>query len=107
MQSHLSYSHKKPSEFASNMTTDSARLRLFGNISKSKNGKRVEEEQLNAPQILREIIAKLQEKLETPLHREELLILVNGVEVNSLDDLDTQIRIGDVIEILPIYHGGS
>lgn len=89
------------------MTAELAHVRLFGNISKLRNGKRIQEEQINAPQTLREIIAKLQEKLETPLNREELLILVNGVEANSLDDLDTRIHSGDLIDILPIYHGGS
>jgi len=34
------------------------------------------------------------------------LILVNGREVSTLKGLDTEIRKGDVITLLPITHGG-
>jgi molybdopterin converting factor small subunit len=108
MLSLLSYSRTFRSEIVSKMTSSQrATVRLFGNISKSKDGKRVGEEQVDAPATLRNIIDKLQERLEIPLHREEILILVNGVEANSIDDLDTRIQTGDLIDVLPIYHGGS
>lgn len=38
--------------------------------------------------------------------RPNSLIVVNGKEVSAIDGLDTRIKGGDVITIIPITHGG-
>lgn len=38
--------------------------------------------------------------------RPNALILVSGREINTLDGLDTVLRDGDELSILPIAHGG-
>ena len=42
--------------------------------------------------------------LGTPAPR--VIISVNGVEVGCLRQLDTELRNGDVVDIIPIVHGG-
>ena len=35
-----------------------------------------------------------------------MLVLVNGVEASALDELETMIHPGDVVVLLPMFHGG-
>lgn len=37
---------------------------------------------------------------------EEALILINGVEINNLEGLKTQVEDGDMLVIIPVTHGG-
>jgi molybdopterin synthase sulfur carrier subunit len=65
---------------------------------------------------LRELVTKVVEKnpklkralidpdLEDP--RTNVLILVNGKEISVLNGLDTKLRDGDELTLIPVVHGG-
>jgi len=60
-------------------------------------------------ELLRRIGGRLRSELIDPLSGTPLpnaLILLNGVEINNLDGLETEVREGDVITLLPVVHGG-
>lgn len=47
------------------------------------------------------------EALIDPKHLQaEALILINGVEINNLEGLKTQVEDGDMLVIIPVTHGG-
>ena len=81
-------------------------VRLFGNLGRKSNGERIPEIRLSAPTKLGEALAQLRSTHGIILNREEILILVNGVEANALEDLETSILADDKVDLLPIYHGG-
>ncbi len=43
---------------------------------------------------------------ETLDPRPNALIMVSGREINSLDGLETRLKVGDELALLPIAHGG-
>jgi molybdopterin converting factor small subunit len=90
----------------------SATIRLVGNLGRVakpgiSNLEHLEEVFVSVPVKLGTAIRKLEEQRGLSLPRESILILVNGVEANALEDLDTIINEHDQIVLVPIFHGGS
>jgi molybdopterin converting factor small subunit len=83
-----------------------ARVKVLGNLSRLRNGDTVKEVNVAAPTNLSELVALLQEKYQLTLRRDSTLILVNGVEANALNDLDTVVSEGDEVTFIPMFHGG-
>ncbi len=60
-------------------------------------------------ELLKTMGEKLKRELIDPLSESPLpnaLILLNGVEINNLDGLETEIIDGDTLTLLPVVHGG-
>ena len=87
--------------------TRTATVRLVGNLCKLPDGSKIEVGSFEAPASLRNVIQKFREKYGIELKRENTLILVNGVEANALNDLDTIINEKDDVVFVPMFHGGS
>lgn len=90
----------------------SATIRLVGNLghfakSDISNPGHLEQVFVSVPVRLGTAIRKLEEQHGLSLPRESILILVNGVEANALEDLDTIINENDQIVLVPMFHGGS
>lgn len=88
-----------------------ATFRLIGNLGFSTNNtdkqlSRVSLVTVSTPVKLRAAISKIEDDYEISLPRDSVLILVNGIEANALDDLDTIINGDDEIVLVPIFHGG-
>jgi molybdopterin converting factor small subunit len=49
----------------------------------------------------------LQDRYRIELRRDSILMMVNGVEANALNDLETIIQPNDVVVLVPMFHGGS
>ena len=84
-----------------------ALVRLVGSLGSSADGTNVSSEKTQAPTLLREVIAAIEAKHNLVLRRDSMLVLVNGVEANALDDLETMIQPGDEVVFIPMFHGGS
>ena len=54
-----------------------------------------------SPELLRNLVAGDAESL-----RPNALILVNGREISILDGLDTALKDGDEVVLVPVVHGG-
>ncbi len=83
-----------------------ATVRLVGNLCKCSGGGRLSDLKVQVPTKLNGIISGLQEKHGLCLQRDNILILVNGVEANALDDLETLIQPNDEVVFIPMFHGG-
>jgi len=60
-------------------------------------------------ELLKTMGEKLERELIDPLSGTPLptaLILLNGVEINNLEGLETEIIDGDTLTLLPVVHGG-
>jgi len=94
----------------------SVKVRLIGvfRVLSGKSGLPVE---LEEPAIVRKVIQKLVEtfsrefqetlidpELKDP--RPNALILVNGKEISVLEGLETEVKKGDEIVLVPVSHGG-
>jgi molybdopterin converting factor small subunit len=53
------------------------------------------------------VLEALEKDYGLELPRESTLVIVNGVEARALEDLDTVIRSGDEVVLVPMFHGGS
>ena len=83
-----------------------ATLSIKGNLGKLPDGRRIESFNVNVPSTLEEIISKLERQFDIELMRESMLVLVNGVEANALNGMNTVVEPGDGVVILPMFHGG-
>ncbi len=108
MRNRSPYSEEKVFDSEELNTADPARasVRLIGNLGRLQNGSRIEFEYVTTPTKLGSVIGLLNQKYSLSLKRENTLVLVNGVEANALDDLETVIKGGDEIVFLPMFHGG-
>jgi molybdopterin converting factor small subunit len=61
---------------------------------------------VETPAKLGSVLSILNQKYSLNLKRQNILILVNGIEANALSNLETVINTGDQIVILPMFHGG-
>ena len=63
---------------------------------------------VNEPITIREILKKLSIELYKYIneHPENSIILVNGKSITNLRGLDTRIRKGDKVSIMPVVGGG-
>jgi molybdopterin converting factor small subunit len=89
-----------------------ATIKLVGNLGHYVDSHgalrgELQELEIGVPISLREAVQIIESKYQLRLPRESILILVNGVEANALDDLDTMIYQDDHIVFVPMYHGGS
>ncbi|HDI53082.1 MAG TPA: MoaD/ThiS family protein [Candidatus Bathyarchaeota archaeon] len=60
-------------------------------------------------ELLKVVGEKLERELIDPLSGTPLptaLILLNGVEINNLEGLETEVIDGDTLTLLPVVHGG-
>jgi len=87
-----------------------AKIKLVGNLGKPLLGKkeidRLNEINIPVPIRLGTAIQKLEKEYGLSLPRDSILILVNGVEANALQDLDTTITGEDEVVLVPMFHGG-
>ncbi len=84
-----------------------ATLKLLGNLSRLSDGSKLNLEEIEVPATLRTAMEKLRVKYGIELKRENILVLINGVEANALDDLETVLGDSDEIVFLPMFHGGK
>lgn len=90
-------------------------VRFIGSLRASADKSKLTLE-LGKTVSLREVIKKIveeQPKLKRALIDPELddprtnsIILVNGKEINVLDGLDTKLKDGDELILIPVVHGG-
>jgi molybdopterin converting factor small subunit len=88
-----------------------ATVKLVGNLGRPDRGlgarkERVQQIEVQVPKRLDNLIRTLELDHGLHLPRESVLILVNGVEANALDDLDTMINENDLVVFVPMFHGG-
>ena len=81
-------------------------IKIVGNLARSTSGNRLDNLKINTPIELGALLEKLAQTHGLVLRRESTLVLVNGVEANALDDLETVIRAGDAVFLVPMIHGG-
>jgi len=84
-----------------------ATIRLTGNLGKLKDGKRLDIERIAAPLTVGRLLEELQKSTGLNLRRDSTLVLVNGVEANALQDLETLVVGGDEVALIPMFHGGQ
>jgi molybdopterin converting factor small subunit len=94
------------------MMENLARIKLVGTLGHKANtygsrAERLQEVFVSVPVKLGTAIRKLEEQHNLSLPRDSILILVNGIEANALDDLDTVINENDQIVLVPMFHGGA
>jgi molybdopterin synthase sulfur carrier subunit len=90
-------------------------VRFFTSL-REITGKKIEEVQLHGiitvEELLTQLSAKYSEEFREYLYNEKekvhshLSILVNGRSINVLQGLDTELKNGDIIAILPPVGGG-
>jgi len=83
-----------------------ATVRLLGNLGKLPDGKKVEVQKIITPVTIGNLLEELQRSTGLVLRRDSTLVLVNGVEANALQDLDTMVIAGDEVALIPMFHGG-
>lgn len=84
-----------------------ATVRIHGNLGKLRNGRSVGTEKVTVPIKVGELLEELSRSFSLELRRDSTLVLVNGVEANALQDLDTVIAEGDEVALVPMFHGGE
>ena len=95
----LRYSEGKSDPFAT--------VRIHGNLGKLQSGKRIEIEKVPVPIKVGEMLDRLSTIFGLEIRRDSTLVLLNGVEANVLEDLDTIITEGDEVSLVPMFHGGQ
>jgi molybdopterin converting factor small subunit len=88
------------------LSEDFASVKLLGNLSKSSDGKKISALTVDVPIKLSNLIAIMNERHGLEIARENVLILINGVEANALEDLDTIVGSTDQVVFIPMFHGG-
>jgi molybdopterin converting factor small subunit len=88
-----------------------ATIKLVGNLGHAANKEKIqsshlEQVSMNVPIKLGTAIQTLEKEHGLHLPRDSILILVNGIEANALDDLDTIITENDDVVLVPMFHGG-
>ena len=84
-----------------------ATVKIHGSIGKMPDGKRIEEQKIAVPVKVGDLLSSLSSSFGLELRRDSTLVLVNGVEANVLQDLDTVIDSGDEVALVPMFHGGG
>jgi len=97
---------QNPSQFSEKRNEQLATVRIIGNLAQTPGGKRQEIERVNTPVKIGELLEYLTKSFGLILRRESTLVLVNGVEANALEDLDTVVKGGDEVFLVPMIHGG-
>ena len=84
-----------------------ATITIHGSLGKLRDGTKLETERVSAPIKIGELLEKLSSMHGLEFRRDSTLVLVNGVEANVLQDLDTVVNEGDQVSLVPMFHGGS
>jgi molybdopterin converting factor small subunit len=84
-----------------------ATVKVVGNLGKMPGGKKIGIEEIETPMKVRDLLGYLANAYGLDLRRDSTLVLVNGVEANALDDLETTIVAGDHVDLVPMFHGGQ
>jgi len=84
-----------------------ATVRFLGNLGKLPNGKKVEIQKITVPVTIGNLLMELQRSSGVELRRDSTLVLLNGVEANALQDLETVVIAGDEVALIPMFHGGT
>ncbi len=86
--------------------SESALIRIMGNLGRMPDGVRVDGDVVNTPVKLGFLLETLHGKYKLDLRRDSTLIIINGVEARALDDLETVVVSGDEVVLVPMFHGG-
>jgi molybdopterin converting factor small subunit len=80
-----------------------------GNLGKTNDleSRKISRVTVKAPVRLGDAIHDLEVERSLLLRRDSVLILINGVEANALEDLDTTVNENDQVVLIPMFHGGS
>jgi molybdopterin converting factor small subunit len=97
---------RSPSQFSEDKSDGVATVRVYGSLVRDAHGKKLSSLDVETPMKVEELLKTLGKLHGLALQRENTLILVNGIEANVLDDLDTLIRAGDEVSLVPMIHGG-
>ena len=81
-----------------------AEIKLLGNLKREDGAGKIS---ITTPIKLKQVIDHLNSRYNAGLRRDGVLILVNGVEANALEDLDTVINEKDEVVFVPMFHGGT
>jgi molybdopterin converting factor small subunit len=95
-----------PSQYSAEKNEAVATVRIMGNLARSSSGKRQDTLKIDVPIRVGSLLEELAELHGLTLPRESTLVLINGVEANALEDLDTVIQAGDQVFLVPMIHGG-
>jgi molybdopterin converting factor small subunit len=98
---------QSPSRSSAERNNSLATVRLLGNLGKLPNGKKVEIQKIIVPVTVGNLLEELQRSTGLELRRDSTLVLVNGVEANALQDLETVVVAGDEVALIPMFHGGA
>ena len=83
-----------------------ATIKIVGNIARLPSGKRLDSLRIDVPTKLGSLFETLSGVYGLDIRRESTLVLVNGVEANALEDLETIVQEGDEVFFVPMIHGG-
>ena|SRR5579862_3962190 len=83
-----------------------ATVKIVGNLARSSSGKRLDSLRIDVPTKLGGLFETLCGVYGLDIRRESTLVLVNGVEANALEDLETIVQEGDEVIFVPMIHGG-
>src|SRR5208282_2316611 len=103
--SHSQYFEETTKQYLPN-DTGVATIRVVGSLGNLPDGRRINTFEVGAPAKLAYLLKELEREYGTELRRDSMLVLVNGVEAGALDELETLIRPGDTVVLLPMFHGG-
>jgi molybdopterin converting factor small subunit len=95
------------SQSSEGQETSFAYVKVLGSIGKTAEGKKLNSVSIKAPLKVGELLDCLTKSYGLDLRRDSTLVLVNGVEANALDDLETVVQAGDRVDLVPMFHGGS
>ena len=83
-------------------------VKLFGGARRSFASNRLELEGMEMPlSELLDLLKNLVPKDRPVLDTGNVLVAVNGMDSSALDGVETVLRDGDVISIIPVVHGGG
>lgn len=83
-----------------------AEIRVIGSLGRLPNGESLHSVVIQTPKCLRDVLSELRKRYGVELRRDSLLVLINGVEANALEDLDTVLNAEDIVVLIPMFHGG-
>ncbi len=92
-------------------TNGSASMKIIGSLNQRidsrEKSEKIENEKIMTPVRLGDAITTIETKYGLDLRRDSVLVLVNGIEANALQDLDTIINDKDEVVVVPMFHGGA
>jgi molybdopterin converting factor small subunit len=97
---------QNPSRFSAEKSEGFATVKIVGNLARSPAGNRHDTIHVSTPMKIGSLLESLSQSHGLVLPRESTLVLVNGVEANALEDLETIVHEGDEVFLVPMIHGG-